>query len=219
MDFTGARRRCRPCPKPVLLVSCKASRGNSCDGDRSANGHGRDHGESDDQDYLQASLMVTETLAHYCMRKPEFQEELKSQTSGRLLPVSRRWKEPRPDLGLVGHEFLRQFQSPTMFLKVSCDGDFLLPIVVGEFAIEMLVNGIVGDDNGACPDQFHLTRNIVGELGYEVKMVKITERVINTYFAQLYFGKPGEDDILSVDARPSDAINVAIRCKLYLETN
>lgn len=83
-------------------------------------------------------------------------------------------------------------------------------------------------------------------------MVKITERVINTYFAQLYFGKvinhhevyvliifkskennltifflllyililsflqPGEDDILSVDARPSDAINVAIRCKVCI---
>lgn len=78
-------------------------------------------------------------------------------------------------------------------------------------------------------------------------MVKITERVVNTYFARLFFSKvmkstnliflrkysnfrifplyvifqgsyylqAGENDILSVDARPSDAINVANRCKVY----
>jgi len=28
--------------------------------------------------------------------------------------------------------------------------------------------------------------------------------------------QPGKNDILSVDARPSDAINVANRCKVYI---
>uniref|UniRef100_A0A6N2N6H8 BFN domain-containing protein n=1 Tax=Salix viminalis TaxID=40686 RepID=A0A6N2N6H8_SALVM len=81
------------------------------------------------------------------------------------------------------------------------------------FAIEKLIEGMQGDDNAVCADQFQLVGNVAEELGYDVKMVRITERVANTYFARLCFSKPGESDILSVDARPSDAINVANRCK------
>ncbi|GLT30287.1 hypothetical protein SLA2020_050940 [Shorea laevis] len=58
------------------------------------------------------------------------------------------------------------------------------------------------------PDLFQFVKNVVEKLGYEVKMVTITERVMNTYFAKLYIGKPGESDILSVNERPSDAINL-----------
>ncbi|KAK9948326.1 hypothetical protein M0R45_003907 [Rubus argutus] len=102
---------------------------------------------------------------------------------------------------------------------ISCDGDFLLPIVVGEPAIENLINGHWGDEIGASPDQFQFVRNLVEKLDYQVNMVRITERVLNTYFARLYFSKPGKSDILSVDARPSDAINVAYRCKAPIYVN
>lgn len=64
-----------------------------------------------------------------------------------------------------------------------------------------------------CPDQFHFVKNLVGRLDHEVIMVRITERVISTYFARLYLSQPGKSDLISVDARPSDAINVANRCK------
>lgn len=57
------------------------------------------------------------------------------------------------------------------------------------------------------------------DLGYEVKMVKITDRVVNTYFARIYFGKTGERATFSVDAHPSDAINVAKRCKAPIYVN
>ncbi|PKI74436.1 hypothetical protein CRG98_005200 [Punica granatum] len=50
-------------------------------------------------------------------------------------------------------------------------------------------------------------------------MVRITERVVNTYFARLYFSKPGETELFSVDARPSDAINVAYRCQVPVYVN
>ncbi|KAJ4841621.1 hypothetical protein Tsubulata_004915 [Turnera subulata] len=167
-DFANSSSiRCRTRPRPALLrVSCKAS----CGGGRSSNGRDRDRDhreETDDQDYLPASLLVSETLAHYRMRKPEFQEEMRWHIpggGGRLLPFSRRRKDSMPDLSLMGHEFLRRFQGPTIFLKV--------------------------------------------------KMVRITERVVSTYFARLCFGKPGENVFLSVDARPSDAINVANRCEV-----
>ncbi|XVE87492.1 hypothetical protein DITRI_Ditri18aG0121800 [Diplodiscus trichospermus] len=145
--------------------------------------------------------------------KARIQEDMKWQSSRRQLPAS------STKITSVGHAFLSRFPSPTIFLKISCDGDFLLPIIVGEFAVEKLIAFFWGDDDGDCPDQFYLVKNVVEKLGYEVKMVRITERVVNTYFAKLYFSKSGENDLISVDARPSDAINVASRCKAPIYVN
>ncbi|XP_011022231.1 PREDICTED: bifunctional nuclease 2 [Populus euphratica] len=210
-QFSVMRIRCRfQCPRSIS-VSCKAS----SDSSGSTNAHNNNN-DDDGLDYLPASLLVSETISHYRMRKQGFQEEVRWHSSGKLVfPFGlQERKEARPNTGLLGHGFLRGFQSPTIFLKVSCDGDFVLPIIVGEFAIEKLIDGIQGDDNAVCADQFQLVGNVAEELGYDVKMVRITERVANTYFARLCFSKPGEKDILSVDARPSDAINVASRCKV-----
>ncbi|PPS04631.1 hypothetical protein GOBAR_AA16028 [Gossypium barbadense] len=125
----------------------------------------------------------------------------------------------RAKITSIGQAFLSRFPSPTIFLKIPCDGEFLLPIVVGEFSVEKLIAAFWGDDKGDTPDQFQLVNNVVEKLGYEVKMVRITERVVNTYFAKLYFSKPGENDVIIVDARPSDAINVANRCKAPIYVN
>lgn len=72
-----------------------------------------------------------ETMLHYRMRRQGFRENMKWQTSTQLVPYSVRTKESRDDVNSVGQDFLRRFQSPTIFLKISCDGDFLLPIIVG----------------------------------------------------------------------------------------
>ncbi|GKV45133.1 hypothetical protein SLEP1_g52248 [Rubroshorea leprosula] len=58
--------------------------------------------------------------------------------------------------------------SPTIFLKISCDGDFLLPILVGDYAIERIIEALWGDDNGDSPDLFQFVKNVVEKLGYEV---------------------------------------------------
>ncbi|XP_057962858.1 bifunctional nuclease 2 isoform X2 [Malania oleifera] len=175
------------------LVSCKSYRGRF--GDRSTNADDRDH----DHNYLLAFVLVSETMRHYRMRRQGFEEEMKWQSSSELLPFSVRAKESRVDVNSLGLGFLRRFQSPTIFLKISCDGDFLLPIIVGELAVEKLIDTLGEDEYGNwdCPNQFQLVRDLVGKLGYE----------------------PGEKDILSLDARPSDAINVATRCKAPIYVN
>ncbi|XWS45612.1 hypothetical protein CRYUN_Cryun15aG0151200 [Craigia yunnanensis] len=196
--------KCRPSPKPIL-ISCHSARGSF--GPQSSNDDNQDH------QFLEASLLVSETILHYRMLKQGFQEDVKWLSSRRQLPMS------RDKITSIGQAFLSRFPSPTIFLKISCDGDFLLPVIVGEFAVEKLIAAFWGDDDGDSPDQFHLVKNIVEKLGYEVKMVRITERVVNTYFAKLYFSKPGENDVIGVDARPSDAINLANRCKAPIYVN
>ena len=79
--------------------------------------------------------LSAETVSHYRMRRRGFQED----TRGKLFPFSVQKKDSqtqslsRADVNFVGQAFLQRFQYPTIFLKISCDGDFLLPIVVGKF--------------------------------------------------------------------------------------
>ncbi|XP_038721479.1 bifunctional nuclease 2-like isoform X3 [Tripterygium wilfordii] len=161
------------------LISCNSSYRGGFFGARSGNG--------DDHDYLEASILVPETISHYRMRKQGFGEQFKRPPYGKLSLSIVQAKEPR--VRTIEEDFLRRFQSPTIFLKISCDGDFLLPISVGEFAIQKLIDTLQENANGECPDQFELIRDVSERLGCNVKVVRIVERVLNTYFARIYFGK------------------------------
>ncbi|KAJ0039664.1 hypothetical protein Pint_28589 [Pistacia integerrima] len=163
--FRTAKKRCRY-PQSFLL-SCKSSR-------RSFVVRSSSHADHHDHDFLPASLLVPETVLHYRMRRQGFLENINwqssssSSSSNKLLPFPFRAKISRDDVTSIGQHFLRRFQSPTIFLKISCDGDFLLPIIVGEFAVEKILDALLGEDNGDCPDQFQFVKNLVDELGYEV---------------------------------------------------
>jgi uncharacterized protein len=63
-----------------------------------------------------------------------------------------------------------------------------------------------------------LIRNIIQGLGATLQRVMITDLRSNTYFAVLFLGFKGQD--LQIDARPSDAIAVALRMKapIYAST-
>ncbi|MET0501863.1 MAG: bifunctional nuclease domain-containing protein [Candidatus Binatia bacterium] len=63
-----------------------------------------------------------------------------------------------------------------------------------------------------------LIRNIIQGLGATLQRVTITDLRNNTYFAVLFLGVKGQE--LQIDARPSDAIAVALRMKapIYAST-
>ncbi|XP_057449228.1 bifunctional nuclease 2 isoform X2 [Lotus japonicus] len=162
-----------------------------------------------------AEILITcaETISHYHMWRQRFQPELQRKSRRPSIPLSVQEKTSRSYNNLSRQGFLQRFQNPTIFLKVSCDGDYILPIVVGKIAIEKLIGAEVEQESEDCPDQFQFVKDLVDRLDHEVIMVRITERVVSTYFAKLYISQPGESGIISLDARPSDAINVANRCK------
>ncbi|CAL5338401.1 unnamed protein product [Camellia sinensis] len=67
----------------------------------------------------------------------------------------------------------------------------------------------------ARPTMYQVVKQMVDKMGYAVKVVRVTKRVHEAYFAQLYLTKLGnETENVSFDLRPSDAINIAVICKL-----
>ncbi|XP_024381714.1 bifunctional nuclease 2 [Physcomitrium patens] len=114
---------------------------------------------------------------------------------------------------------LYKSSTPTIFLKVTDGSNLMLPIVVGEAAVSMLMRALHDDEHASRPNYYVLMRDMVESLHYEPRMVRITDRVVDTYYARIYLGKPGEEELVSVDARPSDAINYAVRCKVPIYVN
>lgn len=77
-------------------------------------------------------MTSAETIKHHRMRLKGFQENTQWESFAHLSPFSVRANDPRGiDVSFIGTGFLRRYQSPTIFLKISCDGDFVLPIIVG----------------------------------------------------------------------------------------
>lgn len=65
------------------------------------------------------------------MWRQRFQPELQRKSRRPSIPLSVQEKTSRSYNNLSRQGFLQRFQNPTIFLKVSCDGDYILPIVVG----------------------------------------------------------------------------------------
>lgn len=96
---------------------------------------------------------------------------------------------------------------PIIILK-NGDGQSVLPIWVGIFeanAIAMQLEDIVSPR----PMTHDLLKNVIEGLEAQVKRVVITDLRENTFFAAIHLECGGAD--LTVDARPSDAMALALR--------
>lgn len=63
----------------------------------------------------------------------------------------------------------------------------------------------------ARPMTHDLLKNIISSLGAEVRRVEVSDLADNTFYAKVYL-KRGDDEFV-MDARPSDAIAIALRVK------
>jgi uncharacterized protein len=106
--------------------------------------------------------------------------------------------------------------SPIVVLK-GVDSDTILPIWVGAFeanAIALEIEKIVPQR----PMTHDLIRNLITEIGYKVVRVIITDLKENTFYAQIELTDE-QGKIVTLDARPSDAIALALRsdCAIFAE--
>lgn len=90
------------------------------------------------------------------------------------------------------------------------DGDRVLPIWVGVFEANAIALQI---ENIATPRPMthDLLRNVIDDLNAEVRRVVVSDLRENTFYALIYLAV-GEEEV-AVDARPSDAIALALRTR------
>ncbi|KAF3974952.1 hypothetical protein ACB098_01G051100 [Castanea mollissima] len=108
---------------------------------------------------------------------------------------------------------------PAIVLKMEDGTGLLLPIIVLEMP-SVLLMAAVRNVPIARPTLYQVVKEMIDKMGYEVRIVRVTKRVHEAYFAQLYLTKVGnETECVSFDLRPSDAINIAVRCKVPIQVN
>ncbi|KAL6995718.1 Bifunctional nuclease 2 [Sarracenia purpurea var. burkii] len=108
---------------------------------------------------------------------------------------------------------------PAIVLKMEDGTGLLLPIIVLEMP-SVLLMAAIRNVQIARPTVYQIVKEMIEKMGYAVKLVRVTKRVHEAYFAELYLAKLGnEKESISFDLRPSDAINIAVRCKVPIQVN
>ena len=103
-------------------------------------------------------------------------------------------------------------ENQVVFLK-EVDGDRQFPILIGIFEATS-IDRRVKEIERPRPLTHDLLVSIVETMGGELDSVVVSELRDHTYFAKLRIRYEGE--IVEIDARPSDAIAVAVTCQPHL---
>jgi len=92
------------------------------------------------------------------------------------------------------------------------DGQKVLPIWVGIFEANAIALQI---ENIATPRPMthDLLRNVIHDLKAEVKKIVVCDLQENTFYALIYLAVDGRGETVAIDARPSDAIALALRTR------
>src|SRR5579872_4451888 len=95
------------------------------------------------------------------------------------------------------------------------EADRYLPIWIGSFEAQAIATKISGNTLGR-PLTHDLMATAFGDLGISVKRIVVTRLADQVYYARLYVKQNGRD--LDFDARPSDAIALAVRveCPIFV---
>ena len=108
--------------------------------------------------------------------------------------------------------------TPIVVLK-GVTSETILPIWVGAYeanAIALEIEKIVPQR----PMTHDLLRNFIVQTGLIILQVTITELLENTFYAVIELSDP-DGNLISLDARPSDAIALALRfdCSIFVKQN
>ncbi len=109
----------------------------------------------------------------------------------------------------------RASNSPVVVLQEK-DGERVLPIWIGPAEASAIAMELAGVTFSR-PLTHDLLKQVIIGLGAELHRVVITQVKESTYFAELHIHR--EDQVIQVDARPSDSIAVALRLKAPIFTN
>jgi bifunctional DNase/RNase len=96
-------------------------------------------------------------------------------------------------------------------ILVLCDDAKMraLPIWIGSAEANAIARSLMNVESPR-PKTHHLLSKTIKELGFTVKHVEINELTDDTFFASILLNKKGEDGVVTLDARPSDAVALAL---------
>lgn len=101
--------------------------------------------------------------------------------------------------------------SQRLLLLKDVNSDKYLPLYLDNYASEAILLGLQ-DIEISRPQPHDLMQRIIDALGSRLYSIEIYDIADNNYYARLVL-KNG-DDITKIDCRPSDAIALAVRCKV-----
>lgn len=90
------------------------------------------------------------------------------------------------------------------------DGERLLPIWIGQAEAESIVIEM-GKLRRDRPLTHDLCKTLIGGLGGSLRRINITKVENRTYYAEMQIHR--DDEVINIDARPSDSIAIALRCE------
>jgi uncharacterized protein len=99
---------------------------------------------------------------------------------------------------------------PVVCLRLQDEDRHILPIYMGDAESAALVHHMYAKPTSR-PITHDLTRNLLQLAGFRVKLVVISKLVGNTYHARVHIESADGQQTYDVDARPSDAVNLAVR--------
>eukprot|EP00271_Cylindrocystis_brebissonii_P016439 TRINITY_DN3_c0_g1_i2.p1 TRINITY_DN3_c0_g1~~TRINITY_DN3_c0_g1_i2.p1 ORF type:complete len:354 (+),score=74.96 TRINITY_DN3_c0_g1_i2:366-1427(+) len=96
----------------------------------------------------------------------------------------------------------------------------MLPVIVAAHASQLLQEAL-RNVPVTRPTVYQVMKDMLGMMGYELKMVRVTHRVYEAYYARAYLARREGDteSVISLDMRPSDAINLAARAKVPIQVS
>ncbi len=95
-----------------------------------------------------------------------------------------------------------------VLILADADGHRLLPIYIGFYEAQSIAMAISGEDIGR-PLTHDLMLSVIEAMGGELSEVHVTRLVDRTFFAMIQISVEGRG--VAIDARPSDAIALAVR--------
>lgn len=96
------------------------------------------------------------------------------------------------------------------------EADRYLPIWIGSSEAQAIASKISGNNQLGRPLTHDLMATALGDLGVSVKRIVVTRLADQVFYARLYVKQDGRE--LDFDARPSDAIALAVRveCPIFV---
>ena len=110
-------------------------------------------------------------------------------------------------------------QGNVIFLRLKDGSQSILPVYIGEYECGALIKEM-HKKKLPRPGTHDLMKNMLDMTGFRVTQVRVTALVGNIYHARVHMlHAGGGDEEVTVDSRPSDAINMAVRYEAPIYVN